>query len=316
MLAPEPSSQLGNAVRLVGLTAAAGLQRDTCAIPAQVGHVEKWQPALDVINKTRSWTWRSQVIADDGYGDIAAFRLGLDTRGLDSVVGVSTTTTAQPEDTWPSTPAYLGRGRPQVPARPESTQRVSRPTSLPRGPCSGGRNHGWAVVERVETPVLPFHGPAEQARRARDPQGNDRRRAPLSRLLAEWPDLDEPVRFWLSHLPATTPLPVLVRTAKLRWRIENDYRKVKALFQPSPTEVPEATPARIRTHPDSPVPCPCCGSPACEGPCQPVRAPPSARRAASHSGRCPRPRPLELLLLAPHHRSLQLLKTEKLSPFG
>ncbi|MET9535801.1 transposase [Streptomyces sp. NPDC006649] len=39
----------------------------------------------------------SQVIADGGYGDTAAFRLGMEERGLDYMVGISTTTTAQPE---------------------------------------------------------------------------------------------------------------------------------------------------------------------------------------------------------------------------
>lgn len=85
---------------------------------------------------------------------------------------------------------------------------------------------------------------------------------------------------------------------------------------PLPQRWPEATPARSRTLPASPVPCSCCGSLACKGLCQPVRAPPSVRRAVSRSGRCPRPRPLELLLLAPHHPSLQLLKMEKFSLFG
>ncbi|MGE9282494.1 IS701 family transposase [Streptomyces rochei] len=47
-------------------------------------------------------------------------------------------------------------------------------------------------------------------------------------LLAEYPaGQDEPVQFWLSNLPETTSLPVLVRIAKLRWRIENDYREMK-----------------------------------------------------------------------------------------
>lgn len=66
------------------------------------------------------------------------------------------------------------------------------------------------------------------------PAGREIRRAtattelPMRRLPAEWPaDQDEPVQFWLSNLPESTPLPVLVRTAKLRWRIENDYREMK-----------------------------------------------------------------------------------------
>lgn len=93
-------------------------RRDKCAIPAQVGHVEKWQLTLDMIDETRSWGIDvPQVIADGGYGDTAAFRLGLETRGLDYVVGISTTTTARPEDARPSTPTYLGRGWRPTPSR-------------------------------------------------------------------------------------------------------------------------------------------------------------------------------------------------------
>ncbi|WP_217245002.1 hypothetical protein [Streptomyces sp. AC602_WCS936] len=51
---------------------------------------------------------------------------------------------------------------------------------------------------------------------------------PVRRLLAEWPgDQDELVQCWLSNLPETIPLPVLVHTAKLCRRIENDYREMK-----------------------------------------------------------------------------------------
>lgn len=51
---------------------------------------------------------------------------------------------------------------------------------------------------------------------------------PEAWLLAEWPtDADEPTDFWLSTLPADTPLEELVRLAKIRWRIEHDYRELK-----------------------------------------------------------------------------------------
>jgi SRSO17 transposase len=47
-------------------------------------------------------------------------------------------------------------------------------------------------------------------------------------LLVEWAaDKVEPVKYWLSKLPATTPTVQLVRLGKLRWRIEQDYRECK-----------------------------------------------------------------------------------------
>ncbi|WP_371627745.1 transposase [Streptomyces sp. NBC_01116] len=189
---------------------------------------------LDLGNETRSWGIEvPQVIADGGYGDTAAFRLGLETRGLDYVVGISTTTTAQPEDARPSTPTYVGRGRRPVPAYPESAQRVkdlviaagkssARPVQWREGSRPGSGRSG---VKRMYSRFV--------ALRIR-PAGRENRKAtaaaelPVRWLLAEWTaDQDEPVQFWLSNLPATTPLPVLVRTAKLRWRIENDYREMK-----------------------------------------------------------------------------------------
>jgi SRSO17 transposase len=47
-------------------------------------------------------------------------------------------------------------------------------------------------------------------------------------LLAEWPPGSaEPTDYWLSTLPADTPLRELVRIAKIRWRVEHDYRELK-----------------------------------------------------------------------------------------
>jgi SRSO17 transposase len=44
----------------------------------------------------------------------------------------------------------------------------------------------------------------------------------------EWPSHHEaPTDYWLSSLPADTALRQLVRLAKIRWRIEHDYRELK-----------------------------------------------------------------------------------------
>ena len=47
-------------------------------------------------------------------------------------------------------------------------------------------------------------------------------------LLAEWPpQAGEPVGYWLSTLPEDTPVEELARLAKIRWRVEHDYRELK-----------------------------------------------------------------------------------------
>ncbi len=51
---------------------------------------------------------------------------------------------------------------------------------------------------------------------------------PEQRLLIEWPrGASEPEKYFLSTLPAATPVRELVRLAKLRWRIERDYQELK-----------------------------------------------------------------------------------------
>jgi SRSO17 transposase len=60
--------------------------------------------------------------------------------------------------------------------------------------------------------------------RRADPDGE----LPVRWLLAEWPDgKDAPTGFWLANLPADTPIERLVALAKLRWRVEQDYRELK-----------------------------------------------------------------------------------------
>jgi SRSO17 transposase len=47
-------------------------------------------------------------------------------------------------------------------------------------------------------------------------------------LLIEWPEgHQEPMKYWLSTLPAGTPLQRMVLEAKMRWRIERDYQDLK-----------------------------------------------------------------------------------------
>ena len=47
-------------------------------------------------------------------------------------------------------------------------------------------------------------------------------------LLAEWPPREpEPTKYWLATLPGDIPLRHLVRMAKIRWRVEHDYRELK-----------------------------------------------------------------------------------------
>jgi len=199
-------------------------RRAKAKIPDDVRHVPKWQLALDIVDELIAWGLERRVVqADGGYGDITAFRVGLEHRELDYVVQVKGATSAQPADAVPVTPAYQGRGRPPVARYPQAPMRL-RDLVLAAG-RDKVRAVGWREGDRGPL-TSSFIG--LRVRPANDAQRQDDGVLPKRWLLAEWPpDNDEPVKYWLSNLPADTPLATLVHLAKLRWRIEHDYRELK-----------------------------------------------------------------------------------------
>jgi SRSO17 transposase len=201
-----------------------GERRAKAKIPDDVRHTPKWQLALDIVDELIAWGLPARVVqADGGYGDITALRMGLEERELSYVVQVKGTTSAQLADAAPVAPAYLGRGRPPV-ARYPDTPVSLRDLALTAGQAST-QAIGWREGERGP---LNSSFIALRVRPANDAQRQADGVLPERWLLVEWPaGKDEPVKYWLSNLPADISLDALVRAAKLRWRVEHDYRELK-----------------------------------------------------------------------------------------
>ena len=208
-------------------------KRARAGIPHEVRHREKWRLALDMIDQMlEQWGLpKRPVVADSGYGDATLFRLGLADRGLAYVVEVDPTATAQPADATPVAATYTGRGRPPKPAYPDP------PVTFKDLALRAGRDRVRQITWRRGTRTSPDNRQAKMrshflAIRIR-PANRDIPRAedgtlPEQWLLAEWPpDKDEPVKYWLSNVDKRTPLKTLVRLAKIRWRVEHDYRELK-----------------------------------------------------------------------------------------
>jgi SRSO17 transposase len=199
-------------------------RRERAKIPEDVRHRPKWQLALDILEELIDWGLERQIVqADGGYGDTTAFRVGLEQRDFQYVVQVKGTTSAQPAGAVPVTPAYRGRGRPPAARYPDKPQSV-RDLVLGAG-RDAARPVSWREGDRGP---LTGHFIAIRVRPANDAHRDHDGVLPERWLLAEWPaGTDEPVKYWLSNLPADTPLRRLVALAKLRWRIEHDYRELK-----------------------------------------------------------------------------------------
>ncbi|MEV7715708.1 IS701 family transposase, partial [Streptomyces sp. NPDC088270] len=200
-------------------------RRARCRIPEDEHHRPKWQLALDMLDELAALGLRPAVlVADTGYGANADFRHGLEDRGLAYALQVKGEMTAHAETAEPYEPPYGGLGPGPLP------RYRTRPVSLREHVLAAGRDRTVAVTWRKGSKAamsarFVFLRVRLAGRRPKPaPDGV----IPLRWLIAQWPEgEDEPVKYWISNLPADLPARDLVRLAKLRWRIEHDYRELK-----------------------------------------------------------------------------------------
>ena len=223
--------------------ARAARRRERAGIPGEVRHAEKWRLALEMIDEmTGPGGWglleqvtvaggaRPVVVADAGYGEGADFRLGLAGRGWRYVIAVKGATSARPHDAVPGALAYSGLGRPSVPryrTAPVSLRQLAIAHADQIQPVTW--RQGTKVTQSNPAAAMTSNFVAIRVRPAsrRIPRASDGG-LPACWLLAEWPpQASEPTDYWLSDLPADTHIAELVRLAKIRWRIEHDYRELK-----------------------------------------------------------------------------------------
>ncbi|MFD5921327.1 transposase [Kitasatospora sp. NPDC058201] len=131
--------------------------------------------------------------------------------------------TAHGESAEPHRPPYGGLG-----PRPLPRYRT-RPLPLREHVLAAGRRSGRSVTWRKGSrAAMSSHFVLLRIRLAgRRPRPAEDGTIPLTWLIAQWPEGEaEPVRYWISNLPADIPTRDLVRLAKSRWRIEHDYREL------------------------------------------------------------------------------------------
>jgi SRSO17 transposase len=204
-------------------------RRKQARLPEDVFHVEKWRLGLVMIDELIGWGVTPPVIIGDGaYGDTTEFRTGLEQRGLDYLLDVKSATSAYPEQVKPEQPPRRpGRGR------PPSVRYRQDPSSLKQLALDAGKKAAVTVTWREGTRgkmssrflALRVRPANIDLRRQAHKAGDE---LPVRRLICEWPAKEaEPTKYWLSNLPDQAPLKQLVRLAKMRFRIEQDYRELK-----------------------------------------------------------------------------------------
>jgi len=196
-------------------------RRQKAKVPKEVEFATKPEIGLALIDRLMSEGVEiPHVLGDAAYGDPSRFRADLTERGLTYTLGVTYNTTVWPPGKKPLPPSprgkYVRRTKEHRPVQAAELAQSLDPKKFEEVEWAEGTK--GKMTSRFA------------AIRVRPAQGEEKRTEawPVQWLLIEWPEGEEaPTKYWLSTLPAKTPLKRLVYLAKLRWRIERDYQELK-----------------------------------------------------------------------------------------
>jgi SRSO17 transposase len=212
-------------------------RRKKAKIPEEVEFQTKPQLGVKLAVRASGWkVKRAPVLGDQAYGDNTELRDRLHSSGLQDVLSVSPETTVfSSETTFLEPEPRSGPGRRSKDPRPDRD-----PESIGQLIARLGEGQLKTVTFRdgpdgrpVRSRFMFVRVRAAHHWRAHDGRGRwDKSAAEIPPreewLIAEWPKgHTKPTDYWISNLPASTRPGRLARLARLRWKIELDYRQLK-----------------------------------------------------------------------------------------
>jgi SRSO17 transposase len=202
-------------------------RRKKAKIPEEVAFKTKPELAAELVERAAGWeVTKAPVLGDCAYGKNTELRERLHAAELEYVLSVSEEVSVFARETVFEVPAPRagGSGRQKTRPRPD------------REPEQLG-----ALIKRLGPEpfkTVTFRdGPDGQRMRSRfcflrvrAAHEWEKRSTPAREewLIVEWPKgKDQPTDYWLSNLPADAKPERLARLARLRWKIELDYKQLK-----------------------------------------------------------------------------------------
>jgi SRSO17 transposase len=241
--------QIGVSVHAVGargtvpLGWALYLPEDWCAdeprrrktkIPEEVAFKTKPELGVELVERAAGWNLpKAPVLGDHAYGENTWLRDRLDQAGCEYVLSVGPTTKVFAQGTAFAVPAKKKEAhRPHTQLHPD---REAEPIGelIGRLRSDGaqtvtfrdGPDGEAATSQFIFARVHAAHGWRQDQRKWREGSEVPPRE---EWLIAEWPDgKDEPTDYWISNLPADTEPERLARLARMRWKMELDYKQLK-----------------------------------------------------------------------------------------
>jgi SRSO17 transposase len=211
-------------------------RRHKAKIPEEVVFKTKPELGVELVERAVGWDVpRGPVLGDHAYGENTWLRDRVHEAGCEYVLSVGPKTKVFARGTAFAVPPKR-QGATRGPARPRP-DRQSEPIGelIDRLPADSAQTvifrdgpDGEPVTSRfIFARVHAAHGWREDSRRSGWREGAE---VPPREewLIAERPaGHDEPTDYWISNLPADTSPERLARLARLRWKMELDYKQLK-----------------------------------------------------------------------------------------
>jgi SRSO17 transposase len=211
-------------------------RRRKAKIPEGIEFATKPQLGVELAVRAAGWKIRkAPVLGDQAYGDNTELRDQLHNQDVQYVLSVSPDTTVFSAETKFTVPEpRSGPGRKNTHPRPDRDpesigQLIARlgEKQLKTVTFRDGPNGTYLKSRFMFVRVRAAHH--WRAHDGRGRWGKTEELPPREEwLIAEWPKgKPEPTDYWISNLPRSTKPGRLARLARLRWKIELDYRQLK-----------------------------------------------------------------------------------------
>jgi SRSO17 transposase len=202
-------------------------RRAKAKIPEEIEFQTKSELGVGLIEQAGGWDVpKAPVLGDEAYGKDSKLRERLDQAGFAYVLSIDTAASVFAPETVFAVPARKEKaGRPRARLRPDrEPEHVAElldslaPQNLQTVTFRDGPD-GKPITSRfcflrVRALKRWKHGAEEQPRE--------------EWLICEWPaGQEQPSDYWISNLPADAPPEQLARLARMRWKIELDYKQLK-----------------------------------------------------------------------------------------
>ncbi len=203
-------------------------RRHQAKIPDEVTFKTKSELGAELVERAAGWEVpKAPVLGDAAYGDNTGLRKRLDAAGTEYVFSVSAETTVfEPEAAFAVPTPKRASGRPPKRLRPDR-----EPLAIGEliADLSPGDWHALAFRDGPDGKPMTSRFAFLRVRAGHLWHKGYVEEPPHEEwLIAEWPEgEEEPTDYWLSNLPADVEPERFARLARLRWKIELDYRQLK-----------------------------------------------------------------------------------------